>query len=147
MKRCPSCKNEYADNVAVCPADGTILDLEMPEYASASETAAANADAVPHVAETVDRVGTAAAETFDRDAEISRTGGETIGDGASTAAISQTDDSLDDDYSENPLFGWLVPLIIMILLIILGYWFCGKSGAPTASMPETDRNHIENRLI
>jgi len=143
MKICPKCKNECADNVAVCPVDGTILDLEIPEYVSEPEAAASDANAVPHIAETVDRVGTAAAETFDRDAEISGT----IGDRVSTTALSETDDSVDDAYSENPLFSWLVPLIIVILLIILGYWFCGKSGAPTASMPEIDRNKIENKLI
>jgi hypothetical protein len=102
---------------------------------------------VPHTAETVDRIGTAAAETFERDEEILGTGVETIGDRVSTTAFSETDELVDDDYSENPLFGWLVPLIIVILLIIMGYWFCGKSGAPAATIPETYRNNIENKLI
>jgi hypothetical protein len=143
MKICPNCKNEYADSVAICPADGTILDLDIPENVSEPETAATHPDAVPHVAETVDRIGTAAAETFERDAWISGT----IGDRVSTADFSRIDELIDDDYTENPFYSWLAPLIIVILLIILGYWMCGKSAAPTAAMPEANRNYIENKLI
>lgn len=149
MKICPNCKNEYADGVTICPEDGTILDLEIPENASEPETAAPDAGTgVPHAAETIDRIGTAAAETFERDKGISATRiNEMTGERLSTTDFSQTDDSVADDYTENPLVGWLLPLIIVILLIILGYWFCGKSGAPTALMPEADRQSIETKLI
>ena len=133
MKICPKCKNEYADNVATCPEDGTILDLEIPEEASELETAASRADAVPHTTDAVDRIGTAAAETFDRDAEILGTGAGITADRISTAAFSQTDDSV-GDYTENPLFGWLVPLIIVALLVIMGFMFCSKSPASRAAI-------------
>ncbi|MDQ3800660.1 MAG: hypothetical protein M3384_14520 [Acidobacteriota bacterium] len=157
MKTCPNCKKQYADNVAVCPADGTFLDLDTP--ASGTRATDLTEDAVtPHVAESVDRVGTAAAETFDRDATGDFGAGhmETVGDIAApsataTTAFSRNVDSTDDDsggdYAENPMLGWLVPLIIVIILVILGYMFCSKPGTPTAKTSEIRTSADANRLI
>lgn len=41
---------------------------------------------------------------------------------------NQFDDAVDDDDS---ILKWLIPLILLVLLIVLGYWFCGKSATPT----------------
>lgn len=145
MKTCPKCKKEYADSVAVCPDDGTFLDLETP-VAEPEAVAAAHDDEIPYAAETVDRMGTAAAETFRRDTEIAETAA--VGDSrASSTNLYPVEDSGDDDYKENPTLGWILPLIIVVLLIILGYWFCGKSGAPKASTHEVYPYKIENKLI
>jgi hypothetical protein len=148
MKTCPNCKKQYADNVAVCPDDGTFLDLETPvvETEPVAETVVPRADEIPHAAETVDRMGTAAAETFERDTEIS-TAAATAGDRLSSATFSETEDVVGDDYRENPMLGWLLPIIIVILLIILGYWFCSKPAAPTASTSGAYLNKIENKSI
>ncbi|HEX9962761.1 MAG TPA: hypothetical protein VGB00_17650, partial [Pyrinomonadaceae bacterium] len=81
--------------------------------------------------ETVDRIGTSVAQNFARDTESSGLGAETV-DRAAPTAMSQTDDLAVADYTENPLFGWLVPLIIVLALIIMGYMFCSKPAAPAA---------------
>lgn len=157
MKTCPNCKKQYADNVAVCPDDGTFLDLDTP----VSETSATDLTedaATPHMAESVDRAGTAAAETFDRDARTDFGAGrvETVGDIAApsataTTAFSRTVDSTDDDsggdYTENPMLGWLLPLIIVIILVILGYMFCSKPAAPTAQASEIQTSAARNKSV
>ncbi|HEX8736230.1 MAG TPA: hypothetical protein VF721_12955 [Pyrinomonadaceae bacterium] len=144
MKTCPNCKKEYADSVAVCPVDGTFLDLEAP--AAETETVPLQADEVPHTAETVDRIGTAAAETFDRDARGFGSGVGTVSDRAAATAFSEIGDLTDGEYSENPMFNWLVPLVIVTLLIIVGFMFCSKSGAPTAKANEI-KTGVCNKLI
>jgi hypothetical protein len=128
MKICPNCKKQYADNVEVCPDDGTFLDFETP--LSGTRTT----DSAPRIAETVDRIGTSAAENFDRDTGFLGTGTETVADRVSPATLAQTDDSVGSDYTESPMFGWLVPLIIMLILIITGYMFCSKPAAPAAAI-------------
>ena len=132
MKICPNCKKQYADDVAVCLDDGTVL--EIPERVSEAETVALRADEVPHAAETVDRIGTSVAENFDRDTDILEMGAETVTDRVSPTTFAQTDDSVGGDYTENPMFGWLVPLIIVLILIIMGYMVCSKSAAPAAAI-------------
>ena len=59
-------------------------------------------------AEAFDRIGSAAVEMFNEKGEM-------------TVENTDTDDS--------PL-KWLLPLIILILLVIIGAWFCSKSPAP-----------------
>ncbi|HEY0048521.1 MAG TPA: hypothetical protein VGB68_04490 [Pyrinomonadaceae bacterium] len=146
MKICPNCKKQYADNAAVCPDDGTFLDLETP--AIDTQTYESAADTVPHTADSVDRIGTAAAETFDRDAGAFGAGMEPLGDrAATTTAFSETGDLAGDDYSENPLFGWLVPLIIVAVLLVLGFMFCSKPVVPTAKADEIWMNCAKDKLI
>lgn len=140
MKICPNCKKQYADSVAVCPEDGTFLDLETPE--PEIQTGDSPADAIPHVADTVDRIGTSAAETFDRNTGLSGTNVETVGDRISATAFSHT-----DAVEENPMIGWLVPLIILVLLVIIGYWFCGNSEAPKASLNDFQTNNSRQIVL
>ena len=45
----------------------------------------------------------------------------------------------DADDEENPLLAWLLPLIILVLLIIVGYSFCGGKSEPVA-VPEANTN-------
>ena len=45
----------------------------------------------------------------------------------------------DADDEENPLLAWLLPLIILVLLVIVGYSFCGGKSEPVA-VPETNVN-------
>ncbi|HEX8369322.1 MAG TPA: hypothetical protein VF604_12330 [Pyrinomonadaceae bacterium] len=147
MKICPNCKKQYPDNVAVCPSDGTFLDLETP--VAETQTSDSTEGVVPHTADAVDRIGTAAAETFGRDAGNYGVGAvETAGDRATTATdFSQTGDLADADYTENPMFGWLMPLIIVVILIVLGFMFCSKSSVPTARESGIQTNGRENKLI
>lgn len=141
MKICPNCKKQYADSVAVCPVDGTFLDLDTPLSEEAQAADLTEDAVVPHTAESVDRIATAAAETFDREPGDFGLGGSVGTAGETEAAtirrtdFSQTDDSeTDGNYSENPMFGWLVPLVIVVILMILGFLFCSKkASAPTAA--------------
>ena len=55
-------------------------------------------------------------------------GAVAVNDEASNRIVNQFDDELDNDDS---IFKWLIPLILLGILIVLGYWFCGKSSAPT----------------
>lgn len=71
----------------------------------------------PSVAESFDRIGTAATDT---ESAMNRRAG---------AELSSVDDRYEDDNS--PL-RWLLPLILLGLLLTLGYWFCGKSPEPVA---------------
>ncbi len=71
--------------------------------------------------ETLDRVGTAASEFNDPGARISpldARAGNALND-----VVGLDDAEMNDD---SPI-KWIVPLVILALLIILGYTFCGKS--------------------
>ncbi len=83
------------------------------------------------VAETFDRIGTAAAA--DTSAVNNRVGID----------LTSVDESFEDDNS--PL-RWLLPLILLGLLLVLGYWFCGKSPEPVAS-PTTNVNVNANKIV
>ena len=39
-------------------------------------------------------------------------------------------DALDGDGDGGSLLKWLIPLLLLGLLVVLGYWFCGKSPTP-----------------
>lgn len=68
--------------------------------------------------ETLDRIGTAAAaETIDR-----------RNDFVETNAVNNLDETNDG----SPL-KWLVPLILLLVLITLGWAFCRKAEAPTVT--------------
>ncbi len=79
-------------------------------------------------AETFDRFGTAAAETLDADkkhiTDINALGGETYPVGNRVDANLETVDDAPDNPS--PL-QWLLPLLLLGLLLVIGYWSCSKS--------------------
>jgi uncharacterized protein YidB (DUF937 family) len=68
---------------------------------------------------TVSTTGVMASETVDRFAS------------ASAEDIRRTDagDLLDEDYNDNSPLNWLLPLILLIVLIAIGWAFCGNTGA------------------
>ncbi|MEO6590175.1 MAG: OmpA family protein, partial [Pyrinomonadaceae bacterium] len=69
-----------------------------------------------------------AAETFDR---VDASAGTTdLSDDAAAAGVPGIF-SDDDGGNKSPL-SWLLPLLLLGLLVILGFWFCGKS-APVAT--------------
>jgi uncharacterized protein YidB (DUF937 family) len=43
------------------------------------------------------------------------------------------------DGEENPLLAWLLPLLILVFLVVIGFWFCGGKSAPVAA-PEANIN-------
>lgn len=61
--------------------------------------------------------------------------GDTVSD-----AIGSVGDVFDGDGDGGgSVLRWLLPLVLLGLLIVLGYWFCGKS-TPTATVPPTNVN-------
>lgn len=85
-------------------------------------------------AETFDRVGTAAVETLDADkrdtTDINVLGRE------SYPIVNRVDANLEtvDDAPDNPSpLQWLLPLLLLGLLLVIGYWSCSKSPTSSAS--------------
>ena len=75
-------------------------------------------------------VGTSsgAAETFDR---IDASAGTTdLADGATVAGVPGI---FSEDGGEDSPLSWLLPLILLALLVIVGYWFCGAKSEPVAT--------------
>lgn len=95
----------------------------------------ADATATTKVAETFDRVGTAAAPVLDADKED--VGNTNMIDRNVNPIVDKTADSLnrvDDAFknANNSPLAWLLPLLLLGLLLVLGYWFCSKSPEPAA---------------
>ncbi|HEY0429933.1 MAG TPA: hypothetical protein VGC76_19270 [Pyrinomonadaceae bacterium] len=67
-----------------------------------------------------------------------------IFDRAGTAAVGTSVDNNDtviEDFDEkDSSLKWLLPLIILVVFIILGFWFCGKSAAPKQQAANIDIN-------
>lgn len=85
-----------------------------------------------------DKVGTAANTTFDKGKATASGALDAIGDSTrnigekTSAAFNRVDDAIDRD-SGSSILTWLLPLILLALAVILGYWFCGKSTTPTTT--------------
>lgn len=63
----------------------------------------------------------------------------TVADRFSAAAVDVSDrrltENYHDEFNDDSPLKWLVPLIIVALLVVTGFWFCGKSSsAPHASI-------------
>jgi uncharacterized protein YidB (DUF937 family) len=60
--------------------------------------------------------------------------------GSNTGGIRAADDVVDrvsptigSTTGGNSVMTWLLPFVILVLLVILGFWFCGKSATPSAN--------------
>jgi hypothetical protein len=83
----------------------------------------------------------AAGDTFDRvDASV----GSAVNTGERTHVLADASVSpmvagvpgmldADDDGESNTALSWLLPLLILVLLLILGYWFCGGKSEPVSA--------------
>ncbi|CAN5231765.1 hypothetical protein BH20ACI1_BH20ACI1_00240 [soil metagenome] len=96
--------------------------------------------------DTVDRIGTAASGTIN-------TGREVVGDGINTVgadarivgdkvddSLNRVGDTLDSDGDSGSVLKWLIPLLLLGLLVILGFWFCGKSTPTTVTNVNMNAN-------
>ncbi len=115
------------DNDLLAKIDGYLTGVGgAPISATVGETGAATA-------ETFDRIGTAATDTLEADnrvvdEKIDRVDGATgITGDKSNDALDRVED--DNDGDDSPL-KWLIPLLLLVLLLVMGYWFCGKSSEP-----------------
>jgi len=112
----------------VLPEDGDLLSRIGGTLNGVEETGIA-------ATKTFDRVGTAAApilKTDTKDADDMNTIDRNVNPVADEAAdsVNSVDDT-SNDKNNSPL-GWLLPLLLLGLLLVLGYWFCSKSPENTA---------------
>lgn len=98
----------------------------------------------PTVAETFDRVGTAAAPVLDANKE--QRVDASIMDGVTSRPIDNraedilaNADNTNEGINNSP-FAWLLPLLLLGLLMILGYMFCSKPPTPPVVAPTTNTN-------
>lgn len=95
------------------------------------------------------KVGDAAGATYDKGKEVLKGG-----IGAATGAAGAVGDRMSgamnsmgvNDDGSNGIMKWLLPLIILGLLAVLGFWFCGKSSMPTtpANVNTNANNAVSN---
>lgn len=96
--------------------------------------------------DTVDRIGTAASGTVDAGKKIVGDGIDTVGAGAKAVgdrvggALHSVGDMVDGDGDGGSVLKWLIPLLLLGLLVVLGFWFCGKSTTPTVTNVNTNAN-------
>jgi OmpA-OmpF porin, OOP family len=92
-----------------------------------------------------DKVGDVAGATYDKSKEILGGGIGAVGNaagavsGRASAAMNSVGDALDGDGDSGGILKWLIPLLLLGLLIVLGYWFCGKS-TPTTTVSNANSN-------
>lgn len=113
----------------VLPQDGDLLSRIGGSLNGVEETAASAT-----APETFDRIGTAAPVL---DANKKDVGDLNVIDRNVNPVVDKTDNSVDrvddtfDTEGNSPL-AWLLPLLLLGLLLVLGYWFCSKSPEPAA---------------
>jgi len=93
-------------------------------------------------AATFDRVGTAAAPVLEANKKDA-VGDMNVADRNVNPVVNKIDDSVNrvgDAFDNNSPLGWLLPLLLLGLLLVLGYWFCSKSPAPSATNANADRS-------
>lgn len=102
---------------------------------------------------TFDRVGTAADNAVDKGRVIIGSGIDAVGDSTrnvgekASAAFNRVDNAIDDD-PKSSVLTWLIPLILLALAVILGYWFCGRSTVPTTpANTNTNANKPANTAV
>jgi uncharacterized protein YidB (DUF937 family) len=107
----------------VLPSESDLLSRTGEYMTGATETIGGVS-----AANTVDRIGTVATNIIDRDrVNVGNSIGiadepKTIGNRAKTTV--ENIDSYDDN--DNSPLKWLLPLMLLGLLVVLGFWFCGK---------------------
>jgi uncharacterized protein YidB (DUF937 family) len=97
--------------------------------------------------ETFDRIGTAAVPVLDADKKAADDT-NTLGGGASNPVVDRVDaaaasvvDNNQSDKDNSPL-GWFLPLLLLGLLLVLGYWFCSRTASPAVGVITDSVNTI-----
>lgn len=106
----------------------------------------------------VDRVDAAAGASYDAGKAAVGKGVDMVGGAAGAVGdkiggvMSSVGDVFDGDGDESAVLKWLIPLLLLGLLVVLGFWFCGKSVPPAtpntntanANANKTNINSITN---
>ena len=82
----------------------------------------------------VDVVGDAAGATVDAGKAAIGAVGNTVG-----GALNSVGDVFDGDGDNGGILKWLLPLILLGLLLLLGFWFCSKSSVPTTTVSNANK--------
>jgi len=121
----------------ILPESGDLISKIGGFLNDTDETISGTAAGAP-AAETVDRIGTAAVS--ESDAEKTDIPDTNVVDRVSPSANDKVNESLnpaEDNYEDSPL-KWILPLILLGLLLVLGYWFCSKPPAPAEPAANTN---------
>ncbi|MBX7173743.1 MAG: YidB family protein [Pyrinomonadaceae bacterium] len=121
---------------------GAVAGAALAGAGAVGAVASGAADKVGDVANAaVDTVGDAAGATVDAGKKVVGAVGDTIG-----GAFNSVGGALDGDGDGNNdgILKWLLPLILLVLAIILGYWFCGKGTPVTPPPANTNANKASN---
>ncbi len=95
-----------------------------------------------------DKVGDAASATYNKGKDVFGGGINSVSNaagavgGRASSALNSVGDTLDGG-DGGSILKWLIPLLLLGLLIVLGYWFCGK--APTTTTTTTNANVNANK--
>ncbi len=96
-----------------------------------------------------DKVGDAASATYNKGKDVLGGGINSVSNaagavgGRASSALNSVGDTLDGDGDGGGILKWLIPLLLLGLLVVLGYWFCGKSTPTTTTV--SNNNGIANK--
>lgn len=115
---------------------GAVAGAAIAGAGAVGAVASGAADKVGDVANAaVDVVGDAAGATVDVGKKAVSAVGDTVG-----GAMNAVGNVFDGDNDNNDgILKWLLPLILLGLLLLLGFWFCGK-GTPVVTNTNTNSN-------
>lgn len=109
-------------------------DKAGADYKTATE---ATAFMIPHIVDELTPSGTMPndadlAAMLDGGLPAANTAGMVAGEpfdrvDASVGSAAVDEFAVDNSGDENPVLKWLLPLVILAILLVLGFWFCGKS--------------------
>jgi len=98
--------------------------------------------------DTINRVGTAASGTVDagerriaENVDMVDAGAVAVGD-KSSGTLHSVGDPVDGDGDGDSILKWLIPLLLLGLVVVLGFWFCRKSPTPTVTNTNTNTNKV-----
>ena len=94
--------------------------------------------------QTVDRVDPSAGSDYIRDSGTASAAAGRAGDRVS-AGTETIREARDADRGGNSLLKWLLPLLLLLVLLALGFWFCGPSTTPTNTNANRTANVNTNR--
>jgi uncharacterized protein YidB (DUF937 family)/outer membrane protein OmpA-like peptidoglycan-associated protein len=100
-----------------------------------------------------DKVGATVGNAFDATKNTVGGGINAVGDTAGavgdkfSGAMNSVSDRLDGDGDGGSMLKWLIPLLLLGLLIVLGYMFCGKSTPVVTTNTNSNANVNKNAVV
>lgn len=109
--------------------------------------------------DTAERIETATSETIDagerriaENLDMVDAGAVAVGDKVAADTVTVSDkvsgalhsvgDTIDDDGDGGSVLKWLIPLLLLGLVVVLGFWFCRKAPTPAVTNANTNVNKV-----